>query len=121
MAKALGVGGVFFKSKDPKKLMDWYSKWLGFETSEWGAFFPQESMPATAGTAWTAFTADSDHFAPSGRDFSFNLIVDNLDEALAQVQEGGAQFVGEIQRADYGCFGSFLDPDGNKIELWQPA
>jgi predicted enzyme related to lactoylglutathione lyase len=121
MAKVLGVGGIFFKSPDPKKLYEWYTKWLGMELSEWGITYESKDMPANSQTVWNAFDAGTDYFDPSTKGFMFNLIVDNVEEAIKQVKEGGAEIVGEIQKADYGSFGWFVDPDGNKVELWEPG
>jgi predicted enzyme related to lactoylglutathione lyase len=121
MAKVLGVGGVFFKSPDPKKLYDWYAKWLGMEFENWGiAYFPKD-MPPNSQTVWSAFDGTSKYFDPSEKGFMFNLIVDNLEEALKQVKEGGAEAVGEIEKMEYGSFGWFMDPEGNKVELWEPV
>ena len=121
MAKVLGIGGIFFKSPDPKKLFEWYTKWLGMELSEWGIAYEAKDMPANAQTVWNAFDAKTDYFDPSTKGFMFNLIVDDVEEAIKQVKEGGAEIVGEIQKADYGSFGWFLDPEGNKVELWEPG
>lgn len=120
MAKVLGVGGVFFKSADPKRLYDWYAKWLGIEFQNWGTAFSPTTMPANGQTVWSAFDEKTDYFGPSNKDFMFNLIVDDLEEALEQVQEGGAPVIGDIEKLEYGSFGWFLDPDGNKVELWEP-
>jgi predicted enzyme related to lactoylglutathione lyase len=121
VAKVLGVGGIFFKSPDPKRLYAWYTKWLGMDFEDWGgiAYFPKD-MPAKAQTVWSAFDDKSTYFDPSEKGFMFNLIVDNLEDALKQVKEGGAQIIGEIEKMEYGQFGWFIDPDGNKVELWQP-
>ena len=120
MAKVLGVGGVFFRSADPKRLYEWYAKWLGIEFQDWGTAFSPSTMPANSQTVWSAFDATSDYFAPSQNEFMFNLVVDNLEEALKQVEEGGAIIVGEIAKYEFGSFGWFMDPDGNKVELWEP-
>jgi predicted enzyme related to lactoylglutathione lyase len=124
MAKVLGIGGVFFKSPDTARLCQWYSQWLGLNIeSESGmsfVLFHPKSMPANGYTVWSAFDATTCYFAPSDKEFMFNLVVDNLDEALSQVRAGGAQEVGEAEKNDYGRFGWFIDPDGNKVELWQP-
>jgi predicted enzyme related to lactoylglutathione lyase len=121
MAKVLGVGGVFFKSPDPPKLYEWYHKWLGTSAEyQYGLSFKPDTIPQGGLTVFSAFKQGTSYFAPSQKEFMFNLMVDNLEEALAQVKEGGAQVVGEIQREDYGDFGWFIDPDGNKVELWQP-
>jgi predicted enzyme related to lactoylglutathione lyase len=122
MAKVLGVGGVFFKSPDPEKLYQWYERWLGFKAEPGSGFaFLPKDMPDNSLTVWSAFEASTDYFAPSVKDFMFNLVVDDVREALAQVKEGGALIVGQIEEADYGKFGWFIDPDGNKVELWEPA
>ncbi|HEY5801095.1 MAG TPA: VOC family protein [Burkholderiaceae bacterium] len=122
MAKVLGVGGIFFKSQDPKALLAWYQRHLGLssESSDYAAFEPG-ALPPGASTTFCPFKADTTYFAPSQRDYMFNLIVDDLDGALAQVQAGGGQLVGEVESYGYGRFGRFMDPDGNKIELWEPA
>ena len=120
MAKVLGVGGVFFKSPDPKRLYDWYAKWLGMEFEAWGTAFYPKTMPATGQTVWSAFDSNTNYFSPSEKEFMFNLIVDDLEAALQQVEQGGAPIIGEIEKLEYGSFGWFLDPDGNKVELWEP-
>lgn len=122
MARALGVGGIFFKAKDPKALLKWYQTWLGLsaDSADYVCFAPA-SMPENSMTVFTPFKQDTDYFAPSGQSFMFNLVVDDLDQILQQVVNGGGQLVGEIQRESYGSFGWFLDPEGNKVELWQAA
>lgn len=120
MAKVLGVGGVFFKSRDPVSLNAWYERWLGMPVSASGTLFTPSTMPAGGGTVWSAFDASTTYFAPSEQAFMINLVVDDLEAALGQVRAGGAQIVGEVERYDYGDFGWFIDPDGNKVELWQP-
>jgi predicted enzyme related to lactoylglutathione lyase len=120
MARVLGLGGVFFRSRDPKALGDWYREWLGIPvTHPYGATFSPQDMPAGGVTVWNPFASDTKYFDPSTRELMFNLVVDDLDGALAQVQRGGATLVGKVEDHDYGRFGWFLDPDGNKIELWQ--
>jgi len=123
MAKALGIGGVFFKSKDPKALGSWYREWLGFEIDSTfgGTLFSPESVPQGGYSVWAPFSADAEYFDPSGREFMINLIVDDLAQALKQVEEGGGSLVGEAEELEFGQFGWFTDPDGNKVELWQPA
>lgn len=122
MAKALGVGGIFFKSKDPQALLAWYQKALGVpsESPDYATFFPA-GMPAGSCTVFSPFKAETDYFAPSSSSFMFNLVVDDLDGALKQVQDAGATLAGDIASYDYGRFGWFIDPDGNKVELWEPA
>jgi predicted enzyme related to lactoylglutathione lyase len=121
MAKVVGVGGVFFKSDDPEKLGAWYQKWLGVPVEPpYGASFRPGDAPPGGFTVWGPFRQQTEYFNPSRREFMFNLMVDDLDGALAQVREGGAEIVGEIMEEDYGRFGWFMDPDGNKVELWEP-
>jgi len=112
MAKVVGVGGIFFKSSDPEKLGAWYQKWLGVPVEPpYGANFKPDTVPVGGLTVWAPFKKDTDYFNPSTSDFMFNLMV---------VGEGGAEIVGEIMEEDYGRFGWFVDPDGNKVELWEP-
>lgn len=121
MAKAIGVGGVFFKSRDPKLLASWYERWLGVPVEEnHSAAFKPESMPSGAYTVWGPFRSSTSYFDPSDKEYMFNLIVDDLDGALSQVSEGGAEIAGEVEEYAYGRFGWFIDPEGNKVELWEP-
>jgi predicted enzyme related to lactoylglutathione lyase len=122
MAKVLGLGGLFFKSKDAQALMAWYQRVLGMpgETEGYATLMPA-AMPAGGCTVFSPFKQDTTYFAPSTQAFMFNLVVDDLEGAMKQVAEAGAELAGEIQRFDYGSFGWFIDPDGNKVELWQPA
>ncbi|MFL6660342.1 MAG: VOC family protein [Massilia sp.] len=122
MAKVLGIGGIFFKSKDPQALIAWYQRALGFstESADYTSFAPA-TMPAKGCTVFSPFKADTDYFAPSQNAYMFNLVVDDLDGALQQVAAAGAELVGEVQDYGYGRFGYFMDPDGNKVELWQPS
>lgn len=122
MAKALGVGGIFFKSKDPQALMKWYQDALGLPTdsADYASFFAP-AMPKGGCTVFSPFKDSTDYFAPSQRDYMFNLVVDDLDGALQQVAAAGGQLAGDVQDFSYGRFGWFLDPDGNKVELWQPS
>lgn len=122
--KVLGVGGIFFRSKDPAGLGSWYQEHLGFQVEEWGdtrgtSFTPSE-MPPASFTVWSAFAAGTEYFGPSGQAYMINLVVDDLDAALANVAAGGAQVLEEREDHDFGRFGWFVDPDGNRVELWQP-
>ena len=121
MARALGIGGVFFKSADPSKLYRWYQEHLGLPVGDDGVAFTPDTLPSGAFAVLGAFPEKTRYFEPSYNAFMFNLIVDNLDEALVQVEAGGAEIVGEQVHYEYGKFGWFIDPDGNKVELWEPA
>ena len=122
MAKVLGIGGVFFKSRDPKKLAAWYKTWLGLEIdpSFGGTIFYPSTLPDKAYTVWPPFKESTTYFDPSTSPFMINLIVDDIPGALGQVETGGATLVGDPEDSEYGTFGWFIDPEGNKVELWQP-
>jgi predicted enzyme related to lactoylglutathione lyase len=122
MAKALGIGGVFFKAQAPRDLAEWYARWLEIrlDPSFCGACFHPASLPEGAYTVWSPFDATTTYFDPSDRPFMINLVVDDVDGALAQVAQGGGSPVGEPQTEEFGRFGWFVDPEGNKVELWQP-
>ena len=121
MAKVLGIGGVFFRSDDPEGLGDWYKRWLGVPVEHpWGASFQPADLPGKSLGVWAPFERDTEYFAPE-KSFMFNLVVDDLDGALAQVKEGGAEVVEKIEEMEYGRFGWFFDPEGNKVELWEPG
>ena len=122
--RVLGVGGVFFKSPDPRKLGKWYAQHLGIAVESWGSTqgtsFSPARMPAQAFTVWSVFAANTEYFGDSGQDHMINLVVDDLDAALANVAAGGAQVLPDREEQDFGRFGWFVDPDGNRVELWQP-
>ncbi|MBL7864662.1 MAG: VOC family protein [Cyclobacteriaceae bacterium] len=125
MKRVTGIGGIFFKTEDPKKLKDWYGKHLGFQVTDWGCSFlwnevdnPNPKAPAR--TEWSPFKSDTTYFQPSEKPFMFNYRVENLVELLKVLKEEGVTIVGEMQEYPYGKFGWILDPDGNKIELWEP-
>ena len=119
MAKVLGIGGIFFKSPDPARLYAWYKTYAGFELAEWGAAFEPSAMPKHSQTVWSAFKEDTTYFAPSEQRFMFNLIVDDLEAVLAQVKRGRAVIPQPSESHEHGKFGWFIDPDGNKVELWE--
>ena len=121
MAKILGLGGVFFKSSDPEALAKWYQQWLGMDLAfPYGISFKPESVPENGSQVWSPFKQSSDYFLPSSKDYMFNLMVDDLDAMLAQLKHSGCQIMTETERGEHGDFGWFVDPDGNKVELWQP-
>lgn len=122
--RVLGVGGVFFRSPDPKRLGDWYRDALGLAIESWGdtqgSSFAPADMPRNAFTVWSAFAADTEYFGNASQAFMINLVVDDLDKALARVLAAGAEVVPEREEHDFGRFGWFVDPDGNRVELWEP-
>jgi predicted enzyme related to lactoylglutathione lyase len=123
MAKVTGIGGVFFKSKgDHKALGEWYGKHLGLDVQSWGAMLNWKDDKAADGgiTAWNVAKADSKWFAPSESSFMINYRVDNLDEMVKQLRAGGVTIVKGPDEDDTGKFLWIMDPDGNKVELWEP-
>lgn len=117
--KILGMGGVFFKSPDPKALTAWYRKWLDLPVDSYGyVSLRTDSLPANAYQVWSPFKQKTDYFQPSDKTCMFNFIVDDVPAALKRAAEGGAECVGKPQTDEYGTFGWFMDPDGNKVELW---
>jgi predicted enzyme related to lactoylglutathione lyase len=123
MAKVLGVGGVFFKAKDPKALGAWYQDVLGLEMQDWGgAVLRPEPMAAHPGaaTVFSPFKADTTHFEPSTKDFMINLAVEDLDGVLARCAEHGVMPIKTMPDEGMGKFAHIMDPDGNKLELWEP-
>jgi predicted enzyme related to lactoylglutathione lyase len=122
--RVTGLGGVFFKSADPAALKDWYAKHLHIESGEHGALFKwrlDEDSDKSGYTAWSVFPEDTTYFQPASRDYMFNYRVENLEELLRVLKEEGVRVVGEMETYPYGKFGWIMDPDGNKIELWEPA
>jgi predicted enzyme related to lactoylglutathione lyase len=122
-SKVIGVGGVFLKSPDPAALSAWYADVLGLELGSWGGiFFAADAVAATpgAGTVFSPFKADTDYFAPSEKDYMINLMVEDLDAILARCRERGVEPFNLMFDEPNGRFAHILDPEGRKIELWQP-
>lgn len=123
MPKVTGIGGIFFKASDPKKLRNWYQENLGLNCDEYGTSFiwKQFNEPKKNGfTVWGPFDKKTDYFEPSEKDYMFNFRVDDLEGILKQLKENGVDQIGETQNYDYGKFAHVVDPEGNKIELWEP-
>ena len=116
-----GIGGIFFKTKDPKTTKDWYNKHLGLNTDQWGStFWWKDKEGNDCSTQWSPMKEDTDYYEPSKKQFMINYRVENLEELLEELKKEGVEIVGEMQTFDYGKFGWIMDPDGNKIELWEP-
>jgi len=123
MQKVQGIGGIFFKAQDPKALAAWYRDHLGIDLTEWGgAVFPWRAHDpkGDAATVWSTFSADTEYFAPSTATFMINYRVDDLDAMLAQLRAAGVRVDDKIEDGELGRFGWAFDPEGNKLELWQP-
>lgn len=120
MKRVTGIGGVFFKSEDPQQLKAWYQKHLEVgEVFQW-TDLNQPDAKAPAQTIWSPFKNDTTYFAPSEKPFMFNYRVHDLSALLQVLREEGVTIVGEVQEFPYGKFAWILDPEGNKIELWEP-
>lgn len=124
MRRVTGIGGIFFKAKDPDTLSEWYRRHLGIDVQDWGgAVFqwhtPERPEPDGA-TAWNIFSADTDYFLPSQSSFMVNYRVEDLHALLAALREEGCNVDSKTDDSEYGKFGWVVDPEGNKIELWQP-
>jgi predicted enzyme related to lactoylglutathione lyase len=120
--RATGIGGIFFKSNDPKGVKDWYRDHLGFNTDDYGATFEwrHEDAPEKKGsTIWSTFAADTKYFQPSEKQFMINLRVEDLEWLLGELKKEGIEQIGEMQDYEYGKFAHIMDPDGNKVELWE--
>ncbi len=123
MQRVTGIGGVFFKSADPKKLTAWYQKHLGFEAKDDAVTFEWRELnePERIGlTVWSPFPNDTKYFAPSQSPFMINYRVENLDWLLEQLRAEGVQIDERIEEHEYGRFAWATDPEGNRIELWEP-
>lgn len=124
MKKVTGIGGIFFKCKDPGKISEWYKKHLGIDASQYGASFEwYEGADGTkkGSTQWAPFNETTKYFAPSTRDFMINYRVENLVELVEELRKEGVVIVDDIESVEYGKFIHILDVEGNKIELWEPA
>ena len=120
--RVTGIGGIFFKSEDPKASKEWYKTHLGFNTDNYGStFWWKDKQGNDCSTQWSAFESKTDYFEPSKKDFMFYYRVENLVELLQELKKEGVTIVGEMQEFEYGKFGWILDNEGNKIELWEPV
>jgi predicted enzyme related to lactoylglutathione lyase len=123
----LGIGGIFFKAQDAEKLAAWYREHLGLEVEEYGGVTfregpnPIETLPARqAYTVWSPFPSDTDYFAPSTKPFMINFRVADLDALLAKLRAEGVTVDERAEKSEFGYFGWAMDPEGNRIELWEP-
>jgi predicted enzyme related to lactoylglutathione lyase len=124
MAKVTGIGGVFFKSTtDHKKLSEWYSKNLGIPLESWGGAilkWTDDKADDNGLTVWNAAAADTQWFSPSPSSFMINYRIDSMTEMVAQLKQNGVELLKGPESAENGKFAWLLDPDGNKVELWEP-
>jgi predicted enzyme related to lactoylglutathione lyase len=123
MKRVIGLGGIFFKAKDPKALYEWYRLHLGIESAAdgSGAMWRDAEHPEIPGcNVWAIFPQQTKYFDPSSSNFMLNFRVDDLDELLKALREEGVQVDPKVEAHEYGKFGWILDPEGNRIELWEP-
>ncbi|TSJ43409.1 VOC family protein [Mucilaginibacter corticis] len=121
--RVTGIGGIFFKAKDPAALRAWYTKYLGIRTNAYGANFEwhQGADSTKKGfTTWTPFKETTKYFQPSDKQFMINYRVEGLDQLLANMRAAGIVPTDSVQKVSYGSFVHIMDPEGNKIELWEP-
>lgn len=124
MKRVTGIGGVFFKAKDPQESRTWYQNHLGIESSQYGATFKwleKENPEKEGSTTWNPFPKDTKYFDPAQQEFMINYRVEDLEALLVVLKEEGVTIVGEMESFEYGKFAWILDPDGYKIELWEPV
>ncbi|MEO6540878.1 MAG: VOC family protein [Ferruginibacter sp.] len=121
--KVTGIGGIFFKCKDPKKMRAWYQENLGLNTNAYGAVFEwrQGADSSKKGfSQWSPFAEKTKYFEPSTKEFMINYRVENMEELINQLRKDGVVITDTIQTVDYGKFVHIMDIEGNKIELWEP-
>jgi Predicted enzyme related to lactoylglutathione lyase len=122
--KVTGIGGIFFFSDNPDEAKNWYSKNLGMETNEWGSSFEFRNAHRPDEInylQWSPFKKGSKYFAPSKKNFMINYRVQNIEGLVRKLEANGVTVVDDIETFEYGKFVHIMDPEGNKIELWEPV
>lgn len=124
MKRVTGIGGIFFKAKDAPAMHAWYKNHLGVDVQVWGgAAFPwtdDDGKPVAGTTAWSIVPQESEQFAPGTAPFMVNYRVHDLRALVAALKSEGCNVLGDVDESEYGMFAWVLDPEGNKVELWQP-
>ena len=122
MRRVTGIGGIFFKARDPRALGEWYRRHLGIDVLDWGgAAFRWGGAGSEPGTTvWSPFAEDTTYFAPGTASFMVNYRVEDLDAVLDALREEGCAVEPRVEESEFGRFGWVVDPEGNKVELWQP-
>lgn len=124
MKRVTGIGGVFFKAKDPKALQAWYKQHLGIDVQPWGGaaldWTDDAGKPVGGTTAWLITSMQSDQFAPSTAPFMVNYRVADLHALLSALRAEGCHVLDKVDESEYGTFGWVIDPEGHKVELWEP-
>lgn len=119
MKRVTGIGGIFFKCKDPTATKKWYQKHLGFNIDEWGTVFSQNSKETPSYIQWSPMSESSEYYSPSSKEFMINYRVENLESLVTILKEEGVTVLDDIETFEYGKFVHILDLDGQKIELWE--
>ena len=119
MKRVIGIGGVFMKARDPEALLAWYKGHLGIDVQGWGGVVFPWDRPNGA-TVWSVFPDSSEYFAPSKAPFMVNFVVEDLQSVLAALRSEGCEVDSKTDESEFGKFGWVMDPEGNRIELWQP-
>lgn len=124
MKRVTGIGGIFFKANDAPALREWYRKHLGVDVLDWGGaaftWTDDEGKPTGGTTIWSVGPADSNQFAPSEAKFMVNYRVADLHALVAALRSEGCNVLEKIDESEYGKFAWVMDPEGNKVELWEP-
>jgi catechol 2,3-dioxygenase-like lactoylglutathione lyase family enzyme len=126
MERVIGLGGIFFKSKDPERLSAWYRKHLGLNVEEWGGVSFQEGAGSglqplrKSHILWSPFPDDTDYFGSSEKSYMINFRVHDLHALLAELRREGVEVEEKTDESEFGKFGWIMDPDGTRIELWEP-
>lgn len=120
--RVTGLGGIFFKASSPKEIKQWYGKHLGLPIDDYGcSFWWKDARGVDCSTHWGPMDQETAYFDPSDKPFMVNFRVENLEELLKVLREEGVEIVGEVETYSYGKFCWIMDPEGNKIELWEPV
>lgn len=124
MRRVTGIGGIFFKARDPAALRRWYMRHLGIDVQAWGgaalSWTDDAGAPVGGTTIWSVTKSDSEQFAPSHAPFMINYRVADLHALVTVLREEGCEVLDKVDDSEYGIFGWIIDPEGNKVELWQP-
>ena len=123
MKRVTGIGGIFFKCEDPQAMNQWYRKHLGFRVNQYGSLFQGRDFDDPDQRTllqWAPFPKDTDYFEPCKKEFMINYRVDDLESLIDELRAEGIEIVTQIKSFPYGKFAHIMDPEGNKIELWEP-
>ena len=124
MNRVTGIGGIFFKARNPALLHAWYKRHLGIDVQEWGgtsfSWTDAQGRPTAGSTVWSIGPMDRETFEPSTAPFMINYRVEDARALAAVLREEGCQVLDKIEESEFGIFAWVIDPEGNKVELWQP-